>query len=66
LKKSSAENKSFKADKNVKMSIKSQPPTGAQRSGGTCGSATFSKMFFDRGIMGLWPTQGDEKGVDEY
>ena len=24
-------------------------------------SGPFLEMFFDRGIMGLWPTQGDEK-----
>ncbi len=30
-------------------------PTGAQRSGGTCGSAVLCwKCVFDRGIMGLW------------
>ena len=36
--------------------------TEAQRSGEICGSAVPSwKCFFDRGVMGLWPTQGDEK-----
>ena len=36
--------------------------TGAQRSGEICGSAVLSwKCVFDRGVMGLWPTQGDEK-----
>ena len=33
-----------------------------QRSGGTCGSAALSwKCFSCRGVMGLRPTQGDEK-----
>ncbi len=36
--------------------------TEAQRSGEICGSAVpFLGMFFDRGVMGLRPTQGDEK-----
>ena len=36
--------------------------TEAQRSGEICGSAVLSwKCVFDRGVMGLWPTQGDEK-----
>ncbi len=35
--------------------------TGA-RSGEICGSAVLSwKCVFDRVVMGLWPTQGDEK-----
>ena len=36
-------------------------PVRSERSGGTCCSHAFVEMFFDRGIMGLRPTQGDEK-----
>ena len=32
-----------------------------ERSGEICGSSVFLGMFFDRGIMGLRSTQGDEK-----